>query len=176
MVLDVRMIQLFIVGLLMAAVFLGGCSGTEQSQKKEAESTVGSPIEPLKKEEILTLLSEATKIDNQFFDQKFHTKEEIYAHYDSHFTRNYVDHIILEGGNLKLQGEQWVIANEGGEFLEGTFINEINSDITIELSEDRKTTIIRNSVGDGLYAPHEEVITIIHTENGWKVDHLKWVY
>ena len=69
-----------------------------------------------------------------------------------------------------------MIDHDGGEFLEGTFINEIDQQrVKTEMSEDKKTISVTNSVGDGLYASHKEVITIVYFDNGWKIDDLQWI-
>ncbi|PWW29427.1 hypothetical protein DFO73_10458 [Cytobacillus oceanisediminis] len=33
-----------------------------------------------------------------------------------------------------------------------------------------------NSLGDGLYAQHKELISLIYTDDGWKIHGLKWEY
>jgi hypothetical protein len=176
MVSFVKIIKALTVPLLIATVILGGCSQSAENQQTPVKPVVEAPINPLDQEGILTLLSEAAKIDNEFYAQKSHTKDEVYAHYESHFTSNYINRIVFEGGNVKNQGDQWVIAHEGGEILEGTFINQIDQHtMKSELSEDRKTITVTNAVGDGLYAPHNEVITIVHTDGGWKIDNLEWI-
>lgn len=182
-------IKLMVIPLIAAVVLIGGCSESATTSPKAATTPASSveasvkptekaeaSIKPLDKEEVLALLAEAATLDNQFDVKKSKTEEDIYSHYDSHYTRNYVKKIVLEGGNLKKQGEHWVIAHEGGEYLEGTFMNEIDkATLTIEPGKDGKSFTVTNSVGDGLYAPHKEVITIVHTGGSWKIDSLKWV-
>ncbi|NGM83891.1 hypothetical protein G5B47_15845 [Paenibacillus sp. 7124] len=170
-----RVIKFITFPLLALALMIAGCSQTPASQPAKEEPPAEVEVEPLNKEKILTLLSEANEIDHQFTVGKSHTEEEIFSHYDSYFTRSYVERLILGGGNLKKQGERWVIANEGGEFLEGTFMNEIDeAAVKIDTAEDGKTVTVTNKVGDGLYAPHDEIITLIYTDSGWKINDLKW--
>lgn len=86
-----------------------------------------------------------------------------------------MDQIILNGGNYKQQEDQWVYMHEGGEFLEGTFFNSIDeAKVEIEISEDQKSIKVINTVGDGLYAPHKEIITIIYMDDSWKLGDLQW--
>jgi hypothetical protein len=174
--------QLIAVPLLLLAVVIGGCGQSTNSGEAQPSASASpspsaeAPVKPLAKDEILTLLSEAAKLDHQIYAQKSHTEDEVYAHYEPHFTRGYVERIVLGGGNLKKEGEQWVIANEGGESIEGTFINEIDKDnVQIVTAEDGKTITVTNPVGDGLYAPHKEEITILYTDGAWKIDDLKWL-
>lgn len=125
--------------------------------------------------EILALLSEAGELDTRFYSVKTHTEDEVYAHYGSLYTRNYVKNIVLGGGNLKEKDGHWEIAYEGGEFLEGTFINEIDeADLGVSASEDGRSVTLTNKVGDGLYAPHREIITLVREADGWKIDNLQW--
>jgi hypothetical protein len=82
---------------------------------------------------------------------------------------------VFQGGNLKKTDGQWGYSHKGGEYLEGTFFNSLTEETAkIEVSENQQTITITNSVGDGLYAPHKEIITLISTETGWKVDNMKW--
>ncbi|MEW9669969.1 hypothetical protein [Ammoniphilus sp. 3BR4] len=162
---------------LLVALMVSGCApATESGQPTAPPSHDAESFKTLEKEQILSLMSEATAKDQAFYSVESHTTDEIYSHFDTHFTRNYIDSIILGGGNLKKENEKWVLAHIGGEFLEGTYWNEINPDLVkIETSSDGKTITVTNPVGDGLYALHQEIITIVYSDNTWKIDQLEWV-
>lgn len=161
--------------LLIAALMFTGCSGKTDSGPVNT-STDSKEIKPLSKEEATTLISQAIEMSNSLFAKKpMLTTEEIYEHYDPLFTRNYVDQIELKGGNLKEKDGTWAYAYEGGELLEGTFINSLTEDsVNIENAKDGKKITVTNEVGDGLYAPHKEIITLVYTDAGWKIDDLVW--
>ena len=162
---------------LLVALMISGCApSTESGQQPVPSSQEAEPFKTLEKEQVISLLEEAASIDQSFYSQQSHTTEEIYTHFGTHFTQNYIDAIILGGGNLKKENEKWVLAHLGGEFLEGTYWNAMDpSKVNIETSSDGKTITVTNKVGDGLYAPHQEIITIVYSEDAWKIDQLKWV-
>ncbi|KUP25374.1 hypothetical protein [Paenibacillus sp. DMB5] len=161
--------------LLIAALMITGCSSKTDSEPVNAP-TESKEIKPLNKAEAITLISEAIEMSNRLFAKKpMLTTEEIYEHYDPLFTRDYVDQIELNGGNLKETDGTWAYAYEGGELLEGTFINSLIEDsVSIENEKDGKKITVTNEVGDGLYAPHKEIITLVYTDAGWKIDDLVW--
>ncbi|CAH1221821.1 hypothetical protein PAECIP111892_05053 [Paenibacillus auburnensis] len=161
--------------LLIAALMITGCSSKTDSEPVNT-STESKEIKPLNKEGAITLISQAIEMSNTLFAEKpMLTTEEIYKHYDPLFNRNYVDQIVLKGGNLKENDGTWAYAHEGGELLEGTFINSLTEDsVSSENAKDGKTVTVTNVVGDGLYAPHHEIITLVYTNAGWKIDNLVW--
>jgi hypothetical protein len=199
-----KMIKCLAIPLFAALIIVSGCgnpSADEAQVPEESEASAPAASEPASEpttdetqepepsddsasgeskvpdtKEIIALVSQASELDNKLFEAKSPlTTEEVYAHYDSLFTRSYVDRIVLQEGNLKQTDEKWGYAHEGGEYLEGTFFNQLTEETAkIEVSENQQTITITNSVGDGLYAPHKEIITLISTETGWKVDNMKW--
>lgn len=161
--------------MLIVALMITGCSSKTDSEPVNT-STDSKETKPLNKEEAITLISQAIEKSNKLFAKKqMLITEEVYAHYDPLFTRNYVDQIVLKGGNLKEKDGMWSFAYVGGELLEGTFINSLTQDsVNIENAKDGKKITVTNAVGDGLYAPHKELITLVYTDAGWKIDDLVW--
>lgn len=172
-----KLMNVLISPLVISTVIISGC--TQQAAPPPATPPVVSEpeVKTPSKKEIFDLLTQAGELDRQFSAKTTHTTEEAYAHYDSHFTRGYVDQIVFQGGNWKKEGNQWVLAVEGGEYIEGTYFHtDFHEDAEMVVSEDKKRITITHSIGDGLYAPHDEIITLLHTEKTWKVDNVTWEY
>lgn len=161
--------------LMTATLILSGCTNSVETQPSPPSEAVEA-IKPLTKDQVVTLLNEAAKLENDFYAKEAQTTEELYTHFQSLYTHQYIDSIILGSGNLKKENEKWVLAHMGGEFIEGTFMNQLDLEgLKIETSSDGKTITITNPVGDGLYAPHQEVITLVYADNDWKIDQLEWI-
>ncbi len=109
---------------------------------------------------------------NFYAPDKSYTLEEMYDYLAPFFTNNYVDHIIMQ--NMKKEGDRYVLAHVDSELAEASFFDpNLGEDITFEQNNDR---VILSSVfkNDGLYAPHKEMIFLVYTEDGWKIDDVKW--
>lgn len=157
--------RIVILAAVVLVAFLAGCSN---------DSKTNNTVEPLTLEQAQQLFLEAVEVDNSFHVNKG-TTEQAYANYSSHFTKNYVDTIILGSGNFIEVDGKWQYAYEGGELIEGTFMNSLFTKPSELISTDNpRQYVLVNHIGDGLYAPHTEKITFIYTEDGWKIDNLIW--
>ncbi|WP_134703384.1 hypothetical protein [Ammoniphilus sp. YIM 78166] len=168
-------LKIFAVPIMTAALLLSGCTSPVDTPPAPP-SQAKEDINPLTKAQVVSLLSEAAILEQVFYDTESLTTDEVYAHFQSVYTQQYVDRIILGTGNFKRENEKWIFAYRGGELVEGSFINEPNLEgLKVEVSFDGKTMTVTNPVGDGLYAPHLEIITLAFTDNTWKINHLEWV-
>lgn len=123
--------------------------------------------------EVFELLESAQKKENVFYEGRY-TREEVFAYFESSYTEDYIQTMILEGGNMKFKDGHWVLAHIGSEFIEGTYSSG-DFDETTRVDYPNDTTIIvSHEYGDGLYPPHVEHITFVKTEAGWLVDTLEW--
>jgi hypothetical protein len=169
--------------LVLATIFLivlSGCSTNnsnpieDKKDNKEVEQTNPKVITKLTKEDALSILGKAEELEFKFY-QKEYTTQEVYDYYSPYFTQNYVDNIVFKKGNVKLENDKWVIANKDSELVEGSFFNiPPNEASVLEKTDNEKVYLLRNNVGEGLYAPHTETITFLHTDKGWKIDNLSW--
>ncbi len=167
--------KLLAVTIMTATLILSGCTSPANTPPAPPSQTT-EDIKPLTKEQVVSLFSEAANLEHVFYDTESLTTDEVYAHFQSVYTQRYVDSIILGSGNFKKENEKWIFAYRGGELVEGSFINQLDLEgLKLEVSSDGKTMTVTNPVGDGLYAPHLEVITLAYTGNTWKIDHLEWL-
>jgi hypothetical protein len=127
--------------------------------------------EPLKDNEVLDILAKAAKLGAVPSSDKSNRINEVYDYYSGYFTKNYVDHIILQ--NMKQQGDKWTIAYPESELAEGSYYDINFNDKTIVDQAETKVTVT-NFQGDGLYAAHKEIVTLIYTDAGWRIDQLTW--
>ncbi|RXT02279.1 hypothetical protein [Ammoniphilus sp. CFH 90114] len=149
--------------LIWLTVILAGCSA--QTSSKQVELSL---------EEALQMIQQASLLDYSFYAEP-RTREESYDHFKKYYTNHYIDKIVLGTGNLKEEGDKWSFAYEGGELVEGSFINTIYEESSeLKTTEDLRVVKLINHIGDGLYAPHREIITFVHTDKGWKIDDLVW--
>jgi hypothetical protein len=140
----------------------------EQSTQSDLHNSVGE-IKPLVQSQLSALLNEGSDLFPGA--GTFDSKDDLYTVYTSHFTRNYVDRIILPNYKQDNQGK-WVFAGqelrEGSKyhisFTEKTKV-ENNGD-TIKITEEKDP-----SIND-----YSQVVTLRYTENGWRIDDLKWNY
>jgi hypothetical protein len=148
------------------------------SQAPFTTPTVSVDVEKppaLSREQTLDLLMKGSEVDRSFYGAKSYTKEEAYTYYEAYFTHNYVDTIVLKSdGNMKQEGDSYKLAHENSEFIEGTYYEGHFDEKTKVEQIDSKSIQVTNSLGDGLYAPHKEIITLIYDKNGWKINNLKW--
>ncbi len=178
---------------------IAGCSGNNNAETKETpttkpvetpaptavpEETTEPTVQPTEipdeqKAPVLTLtglsafLKEANRLDSSFYIDKSYTLEEIYAHYAPYCTKNYVDNMVMK--NMKKDGDRYILAYMESEIAEATYFDpNLSSDAKLEQNDD--IAVVTNTIGDGLYAPHQEMTTLIYTDDGWKIDDVKWEY
>lgn len=155
--------------IIICFLFIVGCTKPDVTTSETVDL-----VDPLTLEEAQKIVDEALLVDQSYYSEP-RTTEQSYAHFNKYFTKNYVDKIILGSGNLVERDGKWQFAYEGGEFLDGTFINTLFEKPSELLdTEDEKVKKLVNYIGDGLYQAHSEVITFIFTEEGWKIDDLVW--
>lgn len=138
------------------------------------EDVQSNQIEPLSLEDAIGIIEQAVEIDSSYYAER-RTTEESYEHFSEYFTNDYVDKVILGTGNLVEVDGKWHLAYEGGELVEGSYINTLLEKPSELLKTDNQETVkIVNYIGDGLYAPHKEIITFLYTDEGWKINDLVW--
>ncbi|HEY0826662.1 MAG TPA: hypothetical protein VGE40_01080 [Bacilli bacterium] len=178
---------------------IAGCGGNDRADNKETPTT--QPLETLAptttpdataeptaqptptpvpkppvltKSEAIAFVKQSNPWDMEFYIDKSYTLKEMYDYFAAYFTPNYVDNIIMM--NMKKDGDRYVLAYPESELAEASFFDpNISDKATVEQNNDR-VTITHLIENDGLYAPHKEIISLIHTESGWKIDDVKWEY
>jgi hypothetical protein len=169
--------KLFLAFLFI--MILSGCSFSSKPKENNNDNNKVKQNKPeviteLTKDDALSILGKAEELEFKFY-QKEYTTPGVYDYYTPYFTKNYVDNIVFKKGNVKLENDKWVLANKDSELVEGSFFSIPSSGAsTLEKTANKKVVILRNNVGEGLYAPHLEIITFIHTDEGWKIDNLNW--
>ncbi|MEK8126641.1 hypothetical protein WMW72_01830 [Paenibacillus filicis] len=121
--------------------------------------------------EVLALLEAASRLMEPYNSNRSYTQKELYDYFDSHFTKNYVDHIILS--NLKQENGRWQVAFPESELGYGTYYDTSFDDRT-RVEQTREGVTVIHRVENGLYPAHEEQIQIIFTSSGWKINGLWW--
>jgi predicted small lipoprotein YifL len=116
------------------------------------------------------LLEKASELKD-VYDEKSYTKSELYAYFAPYYTNNYVDKIILK--NMKQVGDKWTLAHPNSELIEGSYYETNFTDKT-KLEQTGDKIVITNSLEGGLSEAHEEKITLIQTNNGWRIDLVEW--
>jgi len=122
-------------------------------------------------EALLDYIQEATNVAGVHPLAEANTLTELYDYYSAYFTKNYVDKIILQ--NLKQKGNKWVIAHPESEKAEASYY-ETSFDARTIVDEMSSKATVTSEIGDGLYAAHKEIISLIFTKGGWRIDNLRW--
>jgi hypothetical protein len=153
--------------LIFSFLFVSACQSSQPPK---------TPVDtPPDRAEVFEFVQNAQKNERSFYAGKY-TQEQVYEYFQSYYTKDYIDKIILGGGNIKLVEGYWTLANIGSEYIEGTYFSGDFNDTTEVQYINDKTIKVLQAYGDGLYAPHNENITLVKTEKGWLIDQLEWVY
>lgn len=149
---------------------------TEVTSKPTAQptQTPEPKIPVLTKLEAIAFLKQSNPWDMGFYVDKSYTLEQMYDYFAAYFTQSYVDRIIMM--NMKKDGDHYILAYSDSELAEASFFDpNISDKATVEQNNDR-VTVTHLIESDGLYAPHKEIISLIYTEAGWRIDDVKWEY
>ncbi|QPC45704.1 hypothetical protein [Mangrovibacillus cuniculi] len=168
-----------IVGITCISLMLISCGSKEATIEPETDTLKASTPEeiPFSLKEALTVLDQGSVLLRTYYSYENlpTTTEETITFLEEIFTENYINNIILGGGNLKEVNGEWSLAYEGSEFLEATFYFDTMTNPIFE-KVNETTATVSDEKGDGLYAPHKEVITLILEDGSWKIDDLVWEY
>lgn len=168
-----------IIGVTFISLVFISCGSKEAIKEQETATPNASEQEEtsFSLKEALTVLDQGSVLLRTYYSYENlpTTTRETKTFLEETFTEKYINNIILGGGNLKEVNGEWSLAYEGSEFLEATFYFDTMTNPIFE-KVNETTATVTDEKGDGLYAPHKEVLTLILEDGSWKIDDLVWEY